>query len=59
VEANFASAISTSVRHGDAVALPKLENWPLFGQSFSTFAQIILHPNVWVKLETLGEIRSM
>jgi len=33
-----------SVRHGDAgdaVASPTLEHWPLVGQKFSTFGQII------------------
>jgi len=35
---------SISVRHGDAgdaVTSPTLENWPLFGQKFWTFGQII------------------
>ena len=39
-----------SVRHGDAgdaVASPKLKNWPLFGKNFSTFGQSIqLHSRV-------------
>jgi len=39
-----------SVRHGDAgvaVASPKLKNWPLFGQKFSTFGQSMqLHSRV-------------
>jgi len=32
-----------SVQHGDAgdaVPSPTLDNWPLFGQKFSTFGQI-------------------
>jgi len=41
---------SISVPHwdaGDAVASPKLKNWPLFGQTFSTFGQSIqLHSRV-------------
>jgi len=39
-----------SVRHGDtgdAVASPKLKNWPVFVQKFSTFGQSIqLHSRV-------------
>jgi len=35
------------VRHGDAVASPALKIWPLFGQKFSKFRQIIqLHSHV-------------
>ena len=30
-----------SVRHGDAIASPTVENWPLFKQTFSTFGKII------------------
>ena len=36
--------VAISVRHGDAgdvVASPKLKNWPLYGQKFSTFGQSI------------------
>jgi len=39
-----------SIRHGDAgdaVASPKLKNWPLFGQKFSKFGQSMqLHSHV-------------
>jgi len=39
-----------NVQHGDAgdtVTSPKLKNWPLFGQKFSTFGQSVqLHSHI-------------
>jgi len=49
--------IARRLRHGDAgdaVASPTLENWPLFGQKFSTFGQIIqLHSHLGVVVSIL------
>jgi len=56
ISADAHACVYISVRQGDAVASPMLENWPLFGQNFLRCGQIIqLHSHLTEAVSVLPQ----